>query len=82
MTGVVKGELWCLTLREKSLSREFFLVRIFLYLDWMQENKDQKKLRIWTLSVFTQCDSNNRIRNVKMVILSNNLEAEQIDISK
>ena len=78
--GVVKGKLWCLTLREKSLSREFFLVRIFLYLDWMQENTDQKKLRIWTL--VTQCDSNNWIRNVKMVILSNNLEAEQIDISK
>ena len=32
---------------------EFFLVRIFLYSDWIQENTDQKKLRIWTL--FTQC---------------------------
>ena len=30
-----------------------FLVRIFLYLDWIQEDTDQKKLRIWTL--FTQC---------------------------
>ena len=28
---------------------EFFLVRIFLYLDLIQENTDQKKLRIWTL---------------------------------
>ena len=31
----------------------FFLVRIFLYSDWIQENMDQKKLPIWTL--FTQC---------------------------
>ena len=30
----------------------FFLVRIFLYSDWIQENMDQKKLSIWTL--FTQ----------------------------
>ena len=30
-----------------------FLVRIFLYFDWIQENTDQKNLRIWTL--FTQC---------------------------
>ena len=28
----------------------FFLVRIFLYSDWILENKDQKKLRIWTVS--------------------------------
>ena len=27
---------------------EFYLVRIFLYLDWIQENTDQKKLHIWT----------------------------------
>ena len=30
-----------------------FQVRIFLYPDWIQENTDQKNLRIWTL--FTQC---------------------------
>ena len=29
--------------------RKFILVRIFLYLDWKEENADQKKLRIWTL---------------------------------
>ena len=40
-------------LREKYPNREFFLVRIFLYSDWIQEKMDQKKLRIWTL--FTQC---------------------------
>ena len=52
-------------LREKCPNTEFFLVRIFLYSDWngdllrkssysvrIQENKDQKKLCIWTL--FTQ----------------------------
>ena len=31
---------------------ELFLVPIFLYLDWIQGNTDQKKLRIWTF--FTQ----------------------------
>ena len=40
------------SLREKCPNTEFFLVRIFLYLDWMQENTDQKKLHIWRL--FTQ----------------------------
>ena len=25
-----------------------FLARIFLYSDWIQENTDQKNLRIWT----------------------------------
>ena len=39
-------------LREKCPNTEFFLVRIFLYSVRMQENTDQKKLRIWTL--FTQ----------------------------
>ena len=28
-------------LREKCPNREFFLVRIFLYSDWIQENADQ-----------------------------------------
>ena len=28
---------------------QFFLVHIFLYFDWIQENTDQNKLRIWTL---------------------------------
>ena len=50
------------TLREKCPNTEFFPVRSFLYLYWIrskspysvqiQENKDQKKLRIWAL--FTQ----------------------------
>ena len=37
---------------EKCPNTEFFLVRIFLYLDWIQENKDQKKLRIWILVMY------------------------------
>ena len=39
-------------MREKSPNTQFFLVGIFLYSDWIQENTDQKKLRIGTL--FTQ----------------------------
>ena len=39
-------------LHENCPNTEFFLVRIFLYLFRIQENKDQKKPRIWTL--FTQ----------------------------
>ena len=42
------------TLREKCLNTEFFLVRIFLYSVQIEENTDQKKLRIWTL--FTYCN--------------------------
>ena len=34
----------------KSVNTAFFLVRIFLHLDWILENTDQKKVRIWTLS--------------------------------
>ena len=41
------------SLREKRPNTEFFLVRIFLYFDRIQENTDQKKLSIWAL--FTQC---------------------------
>ena len=40
------------SLRERCPNTEFFLVSIFLYSVRIQENIDQKKLRIWTL--FTQ----------------------------
>ena len=40
------------SLREKYPNTEFLLVFIFLYSGWIQENMDQKKLRIWTF--FTQ----------------------------
>ena len=39
-----------LTLREKCPNTEFFLVPIFLYSVRIQENTDQKKLRIWHFS--------------------------------
>ena len=41
------------SLREKCPNTGFFLVRIFLYSVQIQENTDQKELRIWKL--FTQC---------------------------
>ena len=37
------------SLREKCPNTEFFLARIFPHSDWIWENTDQKKLRIWTL---------------------------------
>ena len=42
-----------LTMHEKCPNTEFFLVCIFLYSDWIQENTDQRKLRLWIF--FTQC---------------------------
>ena len=56
--STINHDLWrvCvnkLILHEKCPNTEFFLVRIFLYSDWMQENTDQRKLRLWIL--FTQC---------------------------
>ena len=42
------------TLRENCPKTEFFLVRIFLYSVRIQENTDQKKLRIWTVSMHCQ----------------------------
>ena len=38
-----------LPLCEKCSNTGFFLVRIFPYLNWILENTDQKKPRIWTL---------------------------------
>ena len=36
------------TLRKNWPNTEFYLVRIFPYLDWIRKNTDQKILRIWT----------------------------------
>ena len=56
-TSAVKHLWWTffvkIALGEKYPNTKFFLVCIFLYSDWIQENTDQKKLRIRTL--FTQC---------------------------
>ena len=42
-----------ISLREKCPNTEFFLVLDFLFSVRIQENTDQKNLRIWKL--FTQC---------------------------
>ena len=84
---------WQLSLHEKCPNREFFLVCIFLYSDWIrsawsvfscirtefgdllrqslysvriQENTDQKKLRIWTF--FMQCLAFNELTHLKQLI--------------
>ena len=44
------------SLFEKCPNTNFLLLCIFLYSDWIQENTDQKKRRIWTL--FTQFMAN------------------------
>ena len=43
-----------MTVSEKCLDTEIFVVRIFLYSVQIKENTDQKKLRILTL--FTWCE--------------------------
>ena len=57
------------SLREKCPNTEFFLVRIFLYSVQIQENTDQKKLRIHIWTLFTQC-----ISYLSIVSLNNILE--------
>ena len=42
-------EILFVTLREKCPNTEFFQVRIFLHSVRIQENTEQKNLRIWTL---------------------------------
>ena len=51
------------SLCEKCANTEFFLVRIFLHLNWIWENTEQKKLRIWTL--FTHCGRRLFVRRNK-----------------
>ena len=52
-------------LREKCSNTEFFLVFLFLYSNWIQENTentDKKKLRIWKLFMqWTFCEGRNQI---------------------
>ena len=49
----------CNSVREKFPYTEFFLVRIFLCSVRIQENTDQKKLRIWTLFTFHEVTPDN-----------------------
>ena len=69
-------------LREKCSNTEFFLVRVFLYLDLIQKNTDQTNLRIWTffkkcsissfykrnLDVFTYTHGNNILKQCKILV--------------
>ena len=57
-------ELPLMAMREKCPNTELFLVRIFLYSVQIQENTDQKQLRIWTVFMqygfFSKCDQIHR----------------------
>ena len=44
----IRAKVWK-SLLEKCPNTELFLIFIFLYLDWIQENTDQKQLRTWAL---------------------------------
>ena len=66
-----------LPLHEKCPNTKFFLVRISPHLDWirrdtysvwMQENTDQKKLRIWTIFTQWQCQYLFNSRNESTMI--------------
>ena len=48
-------EMFCGHCVKSVQMQSFFLVRFFLYSDWIQENTNQKKLRIWAL--FRQWES-------------------------
>ena len=47
MVGGLHLEVYCV---KKCPNMEFFLVRIFPYLEWILKNTDYKKLRVWTFS--------------------------------
>ena len=58
---------------------EFFLARIYLYSDWIQENTDQKKIRVWTLltqSGVIPAKVNNILPVVSFHIFVNFMEKE------
>ena len=63
----MQAETLYLTLREKCLDIELFLIRIFLYSVRIQENMDQKQLRI--LTFFTQCQRSSSTRYLQICLL-------------
>ena len=67
----VKSNL-SMALCEKCSNTEFFLVRIFLYSDWIWENTDQEELYIWTL--FTKCETLPPQSQPKSTVFSKNTE--------
>ena len=56
------------SLCKKSPNMEFFLFRIYSYSEWIRENTDQKKLRIWTL--FTQWLELYRMTIIPVTVLN------------
>ena len=50
-------------LREKYLNTEFFLVRIFLFSDWIQENTCQKKLRMSCYRTFQMFSGETKVKH-------------------
>ena len=60
------------TLPEKCPNTEFFLVRIFLYSDWIQENMDQKKFRIWTF--FMQWNTGKELETSSNILKNKSLK--------
>ena len=60
---------------EKCPNTEFFLVRIFPYLNWIRENTDKKNLRICTLFTQWLCDN---LRVWKLLVIVKTLAIETL----
>ena len=60
---------------EKGPNTEFFLVRIFPYLNWIRENTDKKNLRICTLFTQWLCDN---LRVWKLLVIVKTLAIETL----
>ena len=56
------------SVREKCPNTEFFLVRISMYSVWMWENKDQKKLHIWTLLKQWLCKQTKSFNSLSVIL--------------
>ena len=73
------------TLRKNWPNTEFYLVRIFPYLDWIRKNTDQKILRIWTFFaqfhlrfIYHQIKIVSKLIKYLLVILCQKWNIEQI----
>ena len=51
-TLILQSGIWLLSLREKCQNTELFLVRIFLYSEWVQRFSPHRKIRTRKNSVF------------------------------
>ena len=73
------------TLRKNWPNTEFYLVRIFPYLDWTRKNTDQKILRVWTFFaqfhlrfIYHQIKIVSKLIKYLLVILCQKWNIEQI----